>query len=124
MVWPHDFLSGSSFTAVGLEHTGRVVSASAILLSVAIGAFATSEVVFLKEIGVGALVAVMVDAFIVRTALVPSLMALLGERNWWSPAPLRRLHDRIGLADNVRAQPAAVTVEADGQRRAAVTVRP
>jgi uncharacterized membrane protein YdfJ with MMPL/SSD domain len=117
-------LANREAIAVGLEHTGRVVSASAILLSVAIGAFATSEVVFLKEIGVGALVAVMVDAFIVRTALVPSLMALLGERNWWSPAPLRRLHDRIGLADNVRAQPAAVTVEADGQRRAAVTVRP
>jgi RND superfamily putative drug exporter len=90
-------LANREAIAVGLEHTGRVVSASAILLSVAIGAFATSKVVFLKEIGVGALVAVMVDAFIVRSALVPSLMALLGERNWWSPAPLRRLHDRIGL---------------------------
>ena len=91
-------LANREAIAVGLEHTGRVVSASAILLSVAIGAFATSEVVFLKEIGVGVVVAVMVDAFIVRSALVPSLMALLGERNWWSPAPLRRLHRRLGLA--------------------------
>ncbi len=116
-------LANREAIAVGLEHTGRVVSASAILLSVAIGAFATSEVVFLKEIGVGAVVAVMVDAFIVRTALVPSLMALLGERNWWSPAPLRRLHDRIGLADGGRGQSHAVAVEADRPRTAAVTVR-
>ena len=83
--------------AVGLEHTGRVVTASAILLAVALGAFATSKVVFLKEIGIGAVAAVLVDAFIVRAALVPSLMALLGRRNWWSPAPLRRLHDRLGI---------------------------
>jgi RND superfamily putative drug exporter len=85
--------------AVGLEHTGRVVSASAILLAVAIGAFSTSKIIFLKEIGVGAVVAVLVDAFIVRSTLVPALMALLGERNWWSPAPLRWLHRRIGLSD-------------------------
>ena len=116
-------LANREAIAIGLEHTGRVVSASAILLSVAIGAFATSEVVFLKEIGVGAVVAVMVDAFIVRAALVPSLMALLGERNWWSPPPLRRLHDRIGLADGVRGQSHAAAVQADRQRAAAVTVR-
>jgi uncharacterized membrane protein YdfJ with MMPL/SSD domain len=84
--------------ALGLQRTGRIVTASAILMAVAIGAFATSKVVFLKEIGIGAVIAVLVDAFIVRSALVPSLMALLGERNWWSPAPLRALHRRIGLS--------------------------
>jgi RND superfamily putative drug exporter len=96
--------------AVGLEHTGRVVSASAVLLAVAIGAFATSKIIFLKEIGLGALVAVLVDAFVVRSALVPSLMALLGEWNWWSPRVLRRLHDRIGLDEGRPAisGPAAV----------------
>jgi uncharacterized membrane protein YdfJ with MMPL/SSD domain len=88
--------------AVGLEHSGRVVTASAILLSVAIGAFATSKIIFLKEIGVGAVVAVLVDAFIVRSTLVPALMALLGERNWWSPAPLRWLHRRIGISEVAR----------------------
>ncbi|HEY2656202.1 MAG TPA: MMPL family transporter [Solirubrobacteraceae bacterium] len=81
--------------AGGLERTGRLVSASAVLLAVALGAFATSQVVFLKEIGIGAVVAVLIDAFLVRAALVPSLMALLGSWNWWSPAPLRRLHDRF-----------------------------
>jgi uncharacterized membrane protein YdfJ with MMPL/SSD domain len=85
--------------ALGLQRSGRIVSASAILLAVAIGAFATSQVVFLKEIGIGAVVAVLIDAFVVRSALVPSLMVLLGERNWWSPAPLRALHRRIGLSE-------------------------
>jgi RND superfamily putative drug exporter len=65
--------------AVGLEHSGRVVSASAVLLAVAIGAFATSKIIFLKEIGLGALVAVLIDAFVIRSTLLPSLMALLGE---------------------------------------------
>ncbi|MHB8691132.1 MAG: MMPL family transporter [Solirubrobacteraceae bacterium] len=91
--------------AVGLEHTGRVVSASAVLMAVAIGAFATSQIVFLKEIGIGALVAVVVDAFIVRALLVPSLMALLGEWNWWSPRPLRRLHERLEMIEEQRAVP-------------------
>jgi RND superfamily putative drug exporter len=89
--------------AVGLERTGRVVTASALLLAVAIGAFATSKVIFLKEIGLGALVAVTVDAFIVRSLLVPSLMALLGELNWWSPGPLRWLHERIAVDERARA---------------------
>jgi RND superfamily putative drug exporter len=83
----------------GIGATGRLVSAAAVLLAVAMGAFATSQIVFLKEIGVGAVVAVLVDAFVVRALLVPSLMALLGSRNWWSPRVLRRLHARVGLGD-------------------------
>jgi uncharacterized membrane protein YdfJ with MMPL/SSD domain len=79
----------------GIGATGRLVSVAAILLAVALGAFATSEIVFIKEIGLGAVVAVLVDAFVVRALLVPSLMALLGRWNWWSPAFLRRLHARI-----------------------------
>ena len=88
----------------GIGATGRLVSAAAVLLAVAMGAFATSEIVFLKEIGVGAVVAVLVDAFVVRALLVPSLMALLGDSNWWSPRLLRRLHARVGLSE---AAPAA-----------------
>jgi uncharacterized membrane protein YdfJ with MMPL/SSD domain len=85
--------------ALGLQRTGRIVTAAAVLLAVAIGAFATSQVVFLKEIGVGAVAAVLIDAFIVRTLLVPALMGLLGRWNWWSPAWLHRLHARIGLSE-------------------------
>jgi uncharacterized membrane protein YdfJ with MMPL/SSD domain len=87
----------------GIGATGRLVSAAAVLLAVAMGAFATSQIVFLKEIGVGAVVAVLVDAFVVRALLVPSLMALLGDRNWWSPRVLRRLHARVGLSEGLPA---------------------
>jgi uncharacterized membrane protein YdfJ with MMPL/SSD domain len=81
--------------AAGLEHTGGVVSAAAVLLAIALGAFVTSGMVFLKELGLGAAAAVLLDAFIVRALLVPSLMKLLGDANWWSPAPLRRLHAKF-----------------------------
>ncbi len=84
--------------ASGLEHTGAIVSAAAVLLAIALGAFVTSGMVFLKELGLGAAAAVLLDAFIVRALLVPSLMKLLGGANWWSPKPLRRLHARVGPA--------------------------
>ncbi len=83
--------------AVGLERTGRIVTAAALLFAVAIGAFATSQIVFIKELGIGAALAVLIDATIIRALLVPSLMRLLGSANWWAPRPLRRLHNRIEL---------------------------
>jgi uncharacterized membrane protein YdfJ with MMPL/SSD domain len=85
--------------AIGLERTGRIVTAAALLFMVAIGAFATSRIVFIKELGLGTAVAVAIDASIVRALLVPSLMAMLGRWNWWAPAPLRRLHARLRLGD-------------------------
>ena len=72
--------------ASGLGATGRVVTAAAILLAVAIGAFSTSSISFIQQIGVPVVTGVLLDAFIVRSLLVPSLMALLGGWNWWSPA--------------------------------------
>ena len=83
--------------AIGLERTGRIVTAAAILFAVAIGAFATSKIIFIKENGVGTALAVLIDASIIRALLVPSLMELLGKWNWWAPKPLRKLHQRIGL---------------------------
>jgi RND superfamily putative drug exporter len=85
--------------AMGLERTGRIVTAAAVLFAVAIGAFATSSIVFIKELGLGAALTVLIDATIIRALLVPSLMKLLGAWNWWAPAPLRRLHNRIGLSE-------------------------
>ena len=85
--------------AIGLERTGRIVTAAALLFCVAIGAFATSRIIFVKELGVGTALAVLVDATIVRALLVPALMELLGRRNWWAPRPLRRLYARIGLRE-------------------------
>jgi putative drug exporter of the RND superfamily len=85
--------------AFGLQRTGRLVTYAALLFCVAIGAFATSQVVFIKELGVGTALAVLIDAFIVRALLVPSLMALLGRWNWWAPQPLARLHARLRLGE-------------------------
>ena len=82
--------------ASGLERTGRIVTAAALLFCVAIGSFATSRLVFVQELGMGTAVAVALDATIVRALLVPALMAILGDWNWWAPAPLRRLHARLG----------------------------
>jgi RND superfamily putative drug exporter len=81
--------------ATGLAATGRVVTAAAILLAVAIGAFSTSSISFIQEIGVAVATGVLLDAFVVRSLLVPSLMALLGRWNWWSPPGLRWLHNRV-----------------------------
>ena len=83
--------------AIGLQRTGAVITAAAILLAVAIGAFSTSSISFIQQVGLASAFGVLVDAFIVRTFLVPSLMAVLGRWNWWSPRALRRLHQRIGL---------------------------
>ena len=85
--------------ALGVQRTGRIVTAAALLFAIALGSFATSEIIFIKELGVGTAVAVLIDATIVRALLVPSLMAMLGRANWWAPAPLRRLHQRIGLTE-------------------------
>ncbi|MEJ7790057.1 MAG: MMPL family transporter [Thermoleophilaceae bacterium] len=93
--------------AVGLERTGAVVTAAAILLAVAIGAFITSSISFIQQIGVATAAGVLIDAFVVRALLVPALMGLLGSWNWWSPAPLRRLHDRIGVSEEPPAPTAA-----------------
>ncbi len=91
--------SDSECVAIGLERTGRIVTAAALLFAVAMGAFATSQIIFIKENGVGTALAVLIDASIIRALLVPSLMELLGKWNWWAPAPLRRLHERFGISE-------------------------
>ena len=83
--------------ALGLQRTGRIVTAAALLFCAAVWTFATSRIVFVKQLGLGIGFAVLVDATIVRALLVPSLMRLLGEWNWWAPRRLRALHDRTGL---------------------------
>ena len=84
----------------GIDKTGPLITAAAMLLTVTFLAFATSGLSFLKLFGLGLAVAVLVDAFIVRITVVPALMTLAGRWNWWAPAPLRRFHDRWGLAES------------------------
>jgi RND superfamily putative drug exporter len=91
--------SDSECVAIGLERTGRIVTAAALMFAVAIGAFATSQIIFIKQNGVGTALAVLIDASVIRALLVPSLMELLGKWNWWAPAPLRRLYDRFGISE-------------------------
>jgi RND superfamily putative drug exporter len=85
--------------SAGLERTGRIVTAAALLFFVAFGAFITSEIVILKQLGFGTAMAVLIDATIIRALLMPSLMHVLGRWTWWAPSPLRRLHSRIGLSE-------------------------
>jgi len=96
----------SQAVAIGLERTGRIVTAAALLFAVAIGAFATSKIVFIKELGIGNALAVLIDASIVRALLVPSLMGLLGAANWWAPKPLRAIHERFGWSEDPSPVPA------------------
>ena len=86
--------------AAGLERTGRLVTAASALLAITFIAFSTSGISFIKLFGVGLALAVVMDATIIRGLMVPAFMRLAGELNWWAPAPLRRLHQRIGLSES------------------------
>jgi trehalose monomycolate/heme transporter len=98
--------------ATGLQRTGRIITNLALLLIVVVGAFSMSGITFIKLIGVAMIVALLVDATIVRVLLVPATMRLLGRANWWAPRPLRRLYARYGIReggdDPVRPERAAV----------------
>ncbi len=85
--------------SMGLQKTGRIITSAAFLIVVVFAGFAAGETLTIKQLGVGLALAVIVDATIVRSLLVPATMKLLGEWNWWAPVPLRRLHDRFGLAE-------------------------
>ena len=91
--------SNADAVAIGLERVGRITTAAALLFAVAIGAFVTSEMIFIKELGLGTALAVLIDATIIRALLVPSLMEMLGKWNWWAPRPLRRIHARLGVSE-------------------------
>ncbi|HYO20166.1 MAG TPA: efflux RND transporter permease subunit [Dermatophilaceae bacterium] len=86
--------------ANGLQRSGKIITSAAVLLAVVIGGFATSGIVIMKMIGVGMLVAVLIDATIVRALLVPATMRLLGTLNWWAPGPLRRWWERHGIRES------------------------
>jgi putative drug exporter of the RND superfamily len=81
--------------AMGLEKTGRIVTAAAVLIALVFVAFATSGISFIKLFGLGLALAVLIDAFVIRATLVPAFMRLAGEANWWAPASLQRLQQRI-----------------------------
>jgi uncharacterized membrane protein YdfJ with MMPL/SSD domain len=83
--------------AIGIARTGRVITAAAVMIAVVFLALAVSPVSFIKQVAVGQAVGVLIDATIVRALLVPSLMRLFGDWNWWAPAPLQRVQRRYGF---------------------------
>jgi uncharacterized membrane protein YdfJ with MMPL/SSD domain len=105
-------LTGDNTEAVasGLQRTGGVITSAALLLVIVIGAFSASGITFIKLMGVGMIVALIVDASIVRVLLVPAAMRLLGPANWWAPGPLRRLYARYGIAERDASGPQARAV--------------
>ena len=108
--------------ASGLQRTGGVITSAALLLVIVIGAFSGSGITFIKLMGVGMIVALIVDASIVRVMLVPATMRLLGRANWWAPRPLRSLYAQYGIreSDEVGDSPGATTPE-PGRPRAVRT---
>ena len=84
----------------GMQQTGRLITSAALLLAVVLLAFGTSKIIFIQEIGIGLAIAVIIDATLVRMLLVPATMRLLGKWNWWAPAPLRAIWQRIGLSES------------------------
>ena len=94
--------TGDNTTAVatGLQRTGGIITSAALLLLVVIGAFSLSGITFIKMIGVAMLIAIVIDATVVRILLVPATMRLLGRANWWAPGPLGRLYRRYGIRES------------------------
>jgi RND superfamily putative drug exporter len=92
-------LDSTEAVALGLQRSGRIITAAALMLAVVFAAFVTSGVTSIKELGLGVAFAIILDATVVRGLLVPALMRLMGQWNWWAPAPLRAFHARFGLSD-------------------------
>jgi RND superfamily putative drug exporter len=96
----HD--SGADTTTsvtVGLQKSGRIITAAAILIAIVFACFMTSGVTSIKMLGLGIAFAIMLDATVVRGLLVPALMRVAGNWNWWAPKPLRKLHQKFGISD-------------------------
>jgi RND superfamily putative drug exporter len=97
--------------ALGVAHTGRVITAAALVMSIAFVALSASQVSFMRMFGVGMTLAVLADATLVRMILAPAFMRVLGRANWWAPTPLARLRRRVGVneSDNPPHAPAPPT---------------
>jgi RND superfamily putative drug exporter len=103
--------------ASGLQRTGGVITSAALLLVVVIGMFSFSSITFIKLLGVGMIVALILDATLVRMLLVPAAMRLVGDANWWAPRPLRRLYARYGIREDDGPAPAGVAEPAPESAR-------
>jgi RND superfamily putative drug exporter len=85
--------------AFGLQRTGRIITAAALLIAIVFAAFLSSGVTSIKQLGFGAAFAILLDATLVRSILVPTFMRVAGSANWWAPAWLQRIHRRVGIRE-------------------------
>ncbi|PID54287.1 MAG: transporter [Micrococcales bacterium] len=95
--------------AIALQRTGGVITAAALILATVLIAIGSSRVTNTKMLGLGVALAVLMDAFVVRTSLVPALAAMMGRYTWWAPAWLKSVHDRIGWREAERGVPVTGT---------------
>jgi RND superfamily putative drug exporter len=107
-------ITGDNTTAIasGLQRTGGVITSAALLLIIVIGLFSLSSITFIKMLGVGMIVALILDATLVRMLLVPATLRLLGPASWWAPRPLRRFYARYGIHEDDGPAPGAVQAPA------------
>jgi RND superfamily putative drug exporter len=91
--------------ADGLERSGRLITGAALIMVAVFLAFGLAEVVIIKAIGIGLAIAVAIDATLVRALVVPALMRLMGDLNWWAPKPLRWLYRRAAVGESARNMP-------------------
>ena len=108
-------ITGDNTAAVagGLQRTGGLITSLALLLVIVVGLFSASSITFIKLLGVGMIIALVVDATIIRVLLVPATMRLLGRANWWAPRPLRRLYARYGIKEESEPPAQAPRLAAD-----------
>jgi RND superfamily putative drug exporter len=95
-------MSNDEAVVAGLQRSGRIITSAALVVVLVFSGFVAGQLLVIKQTGVALAVAVAIDATLVRCLLVPATMTLLGEWNWWAPAPLRRLHRRFGFAEHAR----------------------
>jgi RND superfamily putative drug exporter len=110
--------------ALGLARTGRVITAAALVMSITFAALIAAQVSFMRMFGLGLTLAVLADATLVRTVLVPAFMHVLGRWNWWAPKPLASLHDRFGISEAGAAEPLPAPRRTTGRHRRADVVDP
>jgi RND superfamily putative drug exporter len=90
-------LGTTESVAIGLQRSGRIITTAALVLAFSFAAFVSSGVSIMKMLGLGIAFAILLDATVVRALLVPALMRLFGDLNWWAPKWLKAVYRRVGL---------------------------
>jgi RND superfamily putative drug exporter len=90
-------LGTTDSVAVGLQKSGRIITAAALVLAFSFIGFTTSGVTIMKSLGLGIAFAILLDATVVRALLVPALMRLFGQANWWAPRWMKKIYKKVGL---------------------------